>query len=125
MMSLGCKPWRFGIIEFALITRLPCIDDLDKSKFKASDNNFKDKYFKGEAKVTKATFEKLFLAIDFQNDHDAMKFVILYLINNIMFFKDKLKLVKDIDTEICASGSYYHYPCERALWKRTLHYIQS
>ena len=97
MVSFESKPRRFSIAEFVLITRLPCVNDLDKSRFKIGDNSFKDKYLTREATVAKFTLEKYFMFADFKNDQDDLNFAILYLINNFLFFKDKEKLVKDID----------------------------
>ena len=48
--------------------------------------------------------------------------VVLYLINNYLFFKDSGKLVENVDI---ASGSFDEYPWGRALFKMTLDFIHN
>ena len=40
-------------------------------------------------------------------------------------FKDKLKLVDDVDIQICASGAFDEYPWGRVVFNMTLQFIQS
>ena len=102
-----------------------CVGELDKSRFKTCDDNFNDQYFKDYEKVSMANLETVFLLSQFKSDEDVVKMVALYFINNYLFFKDKGKLVDDIDFQMYTSGSFDEYLWGRSLFNKTLHFIQS
>ena len=94
---IGNKHRRFGIIEFALMTGLRCIGDLDKNRLKTGDDSFKEYYFKDYEKLSKADLKTVFLLSQYRSDEEAINMVVLYFINNFFFFKDKIKLVDNVD----------------------------
>ena len=123
--SIGNKRRRFGIAEFALMTGLSCICDLDKNRLKTGVDNFKEYYFKDYKKLSKANLETIFFMSQFRSDEEAENMAILYFINNFLLFKNKMKLVDDIDIQICSSGAFNEYPWGRVLFNMTLQFIQS
>ena len=78
---------------------LRCVGDLNRSMFKTGDNGFKEHYFKDYDKLTMGDLETAFLLSQFRSDEDAVNMAALYFINNFLFFffKDKERLVDDID----------------------------
>ena len=50
-LVIGNNRRKFGITEFALMTGLRCIGDLDKNRLKIGDNRFKEFYFKDYEKL--------------------------------------------------------------------------
>ena len=62
----------------------------------------------------------VFLMSQFRTDDETISMVVLYLINNFLLFKDKLKLVDDVDIQICASGTLDEYPWGRVVFNMTL-----
>ena len=104
------KRRRFNIAEFALMTGLRCIGNLDKNRLKTGDGNFKKFYVKDYEKLSKADLEIVFLMNQFRSDEEVVNMVVLYLINNFLLFKVKMKLVDDVDIQICASGALMSTP---------------
>ena len=107
---IGNKRRRFSIVEFAVIIELICVDNLDKNRLKTGDDSFRDYYFKDYPKLSKADLETVFLMSQFRTDDEAVSMAVLYLINNFLLFNDKLKLVDNVDIQICASGAFDEYP---------------
>ena len=95
--QIGNKCKRFSIAEFALMTALRFVGDLEKNRFKTGDDSFKEYYFKDYEKLTKGDLETIFLLCQFRSNDDAVNMAFLYFINNFLFFKDKGKLVDDVD----------------------------
>ena len=82
--QIGIKRRWFSIAEFALITGLRCVSDLDKNMFKTSNDSFMDLYFKDYEKLTKVDLETVFLLSQFKSDEDTVNMVALYFINNYL-----------------------------------------
>ena len=79
---IGNKRRRFGNAEFALMTGLRYIGDLNKSRFRIGDDSFKEYYFKEYEKFNKVDLETVFLLSQYRCDEKAVNIAALYFINN-------------------------------------------
>ena len=68
------------------MTGLRCVGDLNKSRIKTGDDNFKEYYFKDYEKLSKGDLETAFLLSQIRSYEEAVNMAALCFTNNFLFF---------------------------------------
>uniref|UniRef100_A0A803Q1Z7 Ubiquitin-like protease family profile domain-containing protein n=1 Tax=Cannabis sativa TaxID=3483 RepID=A0A803Q1Z7_CANSA len=116
---------RFGLEEFVLITGLSPEGSFDLNDFKQK-MSFKKKMFPElTIKVLQEQVRARFLAGDFDDDVDAMKMAVVYLLSHYLYGYENSKRV---DNELFGfvDGDFFelrNIAFGKLLWDRTFHYM--
>ncbi|KAF4355173.1 hypothetical protein G4B88_025234 [Cannabis sativa] len=81
--KFGDENFRFSLAEFAAVSGLLCVGDVDLSKYTHRENAFVDRYFCDQT-VTISVVEHRFRYSDFKSDEYAVKMAVLYLVTNCL-----------------------------------------
>ncbi|OIT38662.1 hypothetical protein A4A49_64001, partial [Nicotiana attenuata] len=104
----------FSIREFALVTGLNCVDDPDDFEFNEKvPNRIVETYFGGANLVKKKDLLTCFAEKNWghDNDGDAIKIAVLYLIHTFIFSSEKNSTtIPRLHFNLVESGRYSDYP---------------
>nr|XP_025883729.1 uncharacterized protein LOC101268625 isoform X2 [Solanum lycopersicum] len=117
VMRVNGSTLRFTLREFALISGLNCVNEETDFIFDQSEpNSFMEKYFEGVKLIRKIDIMRSFHRNvrgvgGGENDHDGLKFAILYFIQTVIFSGERsTKKVPRLYFDLVESGRYTQFP---------------
>ncbi|XP_070009978.1 uncharacterized protein [Nicotiana sylvestris] len=108
----------FGIREFAIISGLRCVGEVNDEGTYSGSNRLKEAYFPDRDRVSKDDLIDCFMEKRWQSDNDALKISLLYFIYTFLFFTiSKRSFVSNRDFFLIESGEYEQFPWGKIVFK--------
>ncbi|XP_062076626.1 uncharacterized protein LOC133808562 [Humulus lupulus] len=113
---------RFSLGEFGLLSGLNVFGDIDRGGIKNSNPiGLYSKFFGDHTRgISRIIVEERFKAANFDNDDEAVRMAVLYLITNFLYAWQKEKNIEKTDLYLCDSGGFNHFPWGKDIFNVTL-----
>ncbi|XP_050222623.2 uncharacterized protein LOC126672710 [Mercurialis annua] len=116
---------RFSIEEFAVLTGLNCVGEIQKIVDVDKTNSLVEKYFVGVSKLNRQSVTECFLSKRWESDEDAVKIAFLYVLEIYFLSAVDVTLVERHHLDIIDSRDYNSYPWGKEVFAVTLRSFKS
>lgn len=119
-IGIGGMKLKFGLEEFATVTGLLCVGNVDKMRYSKSNNSFVSTYYEGSHSVLRSSIKKSVFAKEWKNDSDAVKFAKLYFLHHFLLTTSSDTQIPKGDLDLIDSEAFDQYPWGKEVFNLTM-----